>query len=180
MPLCLFLVFSLISWSTALSSGNPVSIRPPETSYKWQSYTFSPIPSLLKREVNKKILGCLLYYGKFITGDFSQTSTRTGAFFCYTNNHASNWTVCWKSCFLKSLSAHAQCSFTSVRVYVWVYFCFTELLGSPLKASVKQYFPRPISARTGMMLHSKHTYIRHEQNTYSMYRLKLTATLVWF
>ncbi len=127
------LVFSLISWSTALSSGDSVSIRPPKTSYKWQSYTFSPIPSLLKRQVNQKILGCLLWLREVYNGRLLPSFNEDRSFFCYTTSQASTWTVCWKPCFLKSLSAHAQCSFTSVRVYVCVCFCFTELLGSPLK-----------------------------------------------
>lgn len=98
-----------------------------ETSYKWQSYTFSPVPSLLKREVDRKSWGVHRTVGFFSVT--IQVRHQPGRF---AGNHAF-----WRHWIIKSLSAHAQCSFTSVRVFVnvcvWVCFCFTELLGSLLK-----------------------------------------------
>lgn len=141
-----FLVFSLVFRSAALSSGNPVSIRPPRLrSRNIVKMTIPHLftnPIILEKGSKQKISGCLLQVLEVHNGWLLTSFKEDSSFFSVTlqvrhqpglsaGNHA-----LWKHWIIKSLSAHAQCSFTSVRVYVnvyvWVYFCLAELLKSLL------------------------------------------------
>lgn len=98
-------------------------------------------PIILEKGSKQKILWCLLQVLDVHNGQLLTSFKEDSSFFfsvtlqvrhqpgLSAGNHA-----LWKHWIIKSLSAHAQCSFTSVRVYVdvyvWVYFCLTELLRS--------------------------------------------------
>lgn len=170
-----------------LSSGNPVSVRPPrlhlgniEKSYKWQSHTFSPIPSFLKREVNRKSCGVCFKYWTFTTDNFSQASRRTVVFFfCYTTSPASTWTFCWKSCSLKTLNNQVPLCTRSVQFYLCQSVCrcvcmgLFLLNGAPQITSVKRDFPLPVAARTVddalRASESEHTHIHTPWTKYIQY-----------
>lgn len=125
-----------------------------ETSYKWQSHTFSPIPSFLKREVNRKSWGVLIQVLEVLNGQLLTSFKEDSSFFCYTTSQASTWTFCWKSCSLKTLNNQVPLCTRSVQFYLCQSVCkcvcmgLFLLNGAPQITSVKWDFQLPVAART--------------------------------